>query len=353
MAKSSNQKLKQLYLLKILSEYTDENHAMTTRELIERLSQYGVNAERKSIYSDIEALNTMGFDILNDKCREHYGYYMASRNFELPELKLLVDAVQSSRFITEKKSRELIGKLERLCSKYDGVKLQRQVYVSDRLKAENENIYYNIDGIHEAIQNDGQISFRYYEWDVNKKMRFKQEGKRYVVSPYLLVWNDANYYLIAYELQSDLMKHFRVDKMTDLEQVQEKRCGSDVYKKYSPAIYSRKSFQMFGGKEMTVTMQCEEEMAGVMIDRFGKEVSMRRLADGKLLVRTEIMVSPPFYGWIAGMAGKVKITAPEDVAEDARNYLKKIIKQWDEEENPASRNHEGKRGEETWNSQIE
>lgn len=353
MAKSSNQKLKQLYLLKILSEYTDENHAMTTRELIERLAQYGVNAERKSIYSDIEALNTMGFDILNDKSREHYGYYMASRNFELPELKLLVDAVQSSRFITEKKSRELIGKLERLCSKYDGVKLQRQVYVSDRLKAENENIYYNIDGIHEAIQNDRQISFKYYEWDANKKMRFKKEGKRYVASPYLLVWNDANYYLIAYEVQSDLMKHFRVDKMTDLEQVQEKRCGSDVYKKYSPAIYSRKSFQMFGGKEITVTMQCEEDMAGVMIDRFGKEVSMRRLPNGKLLVRTEIMVSPPFFGWVAGMAGKVKITAPEDVAEDARNYLKKIIKQWDEEENTASRNHEEKRGEETWNSQIE
>lgn len=353
MAKSSNQKLKQLYLLKILSEYTDENHAMTTRELIERLAQYGVNAERKSIYSDIEALNTMGFDILNDKSREHYGYYMASRNFELPELKLLVDAVQSSRFITEKKSRELIGKLERLCSKYDGVKLQRQVYVSDRLKAENENIYYNIDGIHEAIQNDRQISFRYYEWDANKKMRFKKEGKQYVASPYLLVWNDANYYLIAYEVQSDLMKHFRVDKMTDLEQVQEKRCGSDVYKKYSPAIYSRKSFQMFGGKEISVTMQCEEDMAGVMIDRFGKEVSMRRLPNGKLLVRTEIMVSPPFYGWVAGMAGKVKITAPEDVAEDARNYLKKIIMQWDEEENTASRNHEEKRGEETWNSQIE
>lgn len=353
MAKSSNQKLKQLYLLKILSEYTDENHAMTTRELIERLAQYGVNAERKSIYSDIEALNTMGFDILNGKSREHYGYYMASRNFELPELKLLVDAVQSSRFITEKKSRELIGKLERLCSKYDGVKLQRQVYVSDRLKAENENIYYNIDGIHEAIQNDRQISFRYYEWDANKKMRFKKEGRRYIASPYLLVWNDANYYLIAYELQSDLMKHFRVDKMTDLEQVQKKRCGNDAYKKYSPAIYSRKSFQMFGGKEISVTMQCEEEMAGVMIDRFGKEVSMRRLPDGKLLVRTEIMVSAPFYGWVAGMAGKVKITAPEDVAKDAKNYLKKIIKQWDEEENPVSRDHEEKRGEETWNLQIE
>lgn len=352
MAKSSNQKLKQLYLLKILSEYTDENHAMTTRELIEKLAQYNVNAERKSIYSDIEALNTMGFDILNDKNREHYGYYMASRNFELPELKLLVDAVQSSRFITEKKSRELIGKLEKLCSRYDGVKLQRQVYVSDRLKAENENIYYNIDGIHEAIQNDRQISFRYYEWDAGKKMRFKKEGKRYVVSPYLLVWNDANYYLIAYEVQGGMMKHFRVDKMTDLIQEQEKRCGREAYKEYSPAIYSRKSFQMFGGKETLVTMQCEEEMAGVMIDRFGKEVPMRRLPDGKLLVRTEIMVSAPFYGWIAGMAGKVKITAPLEVAEDAREYLKRILKQWDEEDD-VPQNHGEKRGEETWNSQIE
>lgn len=331
MAKSSNQKLKQLYLLKILSEYTDEKHAMTTQELIEKLAEYDVKAERKSIYSDIEALNTMGFDIINDKSRSHYGYYIASRDFELPELKLLVDAVQSSRFITEKKSRELIGKLEKLCSKYDGGRLQRQVYVSDRLKAENESIYYNVDGIHEAIQKDRQISFRYYEWDADKNMRFKKDGKRYVVSPYLLVWNDANYYLVAFEAESSMIKHYRVDKMTELNIEEEARLGESEYQAFSPGIYTRKSFQMFGGKEVTVTMQCDEDMAGVMIDRFGKEVSMRRLAEGKLQVRTEIIVSPPFFGWIAGLNGKVKITAPKQVAAEAKEYLLGLVEKWNEE----------------------
>lgn len=330
MAKSSNQKLKQLYLLKILWEYTDENHAMTTRELIERLAQYGVNAERKSIYSDIEALNTMGFDILNDKDRKHYGYYMASRNFEMPELKLLVDAVQSSRFITEKKSRELIGKLEKLCSKYDAGKLQRQVYVSDRLKAENESIYYNIDGIHEAIQKNRQISFRYYEWDSDKKMRFKKEGQRYRVSPHMLIWNDANYYLVAFEEESNMIKHFRVDKMVEISVEEAERQGKEACKEFSPTIYSGKSFQMFGGEEITVTMLCEESVVGVMIDRFGKEVSMRQTKPGWFQVRTQIVVSPPFFGWLAGMGGKIKIIAPKEVAEEAVNHLKKVLEQWSE-----------------------
>ena len=330
MAKSSNQKLKQLYLLKILSEYTDETHALTTRELIEKLSEYNVNAERKSIYSDIEALNTMGYDILNDKNRNHYGYYMASRNFEMPELKLLVDAVQSSRCITEKKSRELIGKLEKLCSKYDAGKLQRQVYVSDRQKAENESIYYNIDGIHEAIQNDRQISFRYYEWDSNKKMRLKKEGQRYLVSPHMLIWNDANYYLVAFEGESGIIKHFRVDKMVELSVENAERQGKEACLEFSSAIYSRKSFQMFGGEEVAVTMLCEESMVGVMIDRFGKEVSMRQTQPGWFRVRTEIVVSPPFFGWLAGMGGKVKISAPKEVAEEAESYLKKVLEQWKE-----------------------
>jgi len=330
MARSSNQKLKQLYLLRILSEYTDEDHAMTTQELIEKLAEYDVSAERKSIYSDIEALNAIGFDILNDKSRDHNGYYMASRDFELPELKLLVDAVQSSRFITEKKSKELIGKLEKLCSKYEGSRLQRQVYVSDRLKAENESIYYNVDGIHEAIQNDRQISFRYYEWDANKNMHYKKEGKRYVVSPYLLVWNDANYYLVAFEEESGMIRHYRVDKMTDLKETENVRLGRKEYQAFSPGMYTRKSFQMFGGEEITVTMLCDESMAGVMIDRFGKEVSMRRMPEGKIQVRTEVVVSPPFYGWIAGLNGKVKITAPKEIAEGAKQFLQDLLKKWND-----------------------
>lgn len=329
MAKSSNQKLKHLQLLQILWENTDETHALTASELIDKLKLQGISAERKSIYSDVEALNAMGYDIINDKTKGHVGYYMASRDFELPELKLLVDAVQSSRFITEKKSRDLIGKLEKLCSKYEAGRLQRQVFVSDRLKAENESIYYNVDGIHEAIQENKQISFQYYEWDADKKMRFKKEGKRYQVSPYLLVWSDANYYLVAFEEESGILKHYRVDKMTGLKREKAARAGESAYKDFSPAVYAGKNFQMFGGRETVVVLECDESMAGVMIDRFGKEVKMRRLPNGKLSVRAEVVVSEPFFGWIAGLNGKVKIISPDDVAEQIKAYLTNLVKGWE------------------------
>jgi predicted DNA-binding transcriptional regulator YafY len=162
-------------------------------------------------------------------------------------------------------------------------------------------------------------------------MRYKKDGKRYLVSPYLLVWNDANYYLVAYEAESGMIKHYRVDKMSDLQVEEQKRQGKEEYQAFSPGVYTRKNFQMFGGKEVTVTMQCEADMAGVMIDRFGKEVSMRQLSSGKIQVRTEVIVSPPFFGWIAGLNGKVQITAPEEIAAEVKTYLLGLIQKWDEE----------------------
>ncbi len=326
MAKSANQKLKLLYLLRILSQETDENHALSTSELIQRLEAFDIHAERKSIYSDMESLNVLGYDIMNDRKKEHNGFYMASREFELPELKLLVDAVQSSRFITEKKSGELIHKLESLCSKYDAGRLQREVFVSDRIKAENEAIYYSIDVIHEAISANRQISFQYYEWDADKKMRFRKGGSRYQVSPYLLIWNDANYYLAAFDTDGGILKHFRVDKMTGVtmdEALRDKKAHTRI----SPARYANKNFNMFRGEEMSVSLGCEESMAGVIIDRFGKEVAMRRLSDGSVSVRANIDVSNQFFGWITGFGGKVWIRSPKEISDQYRAYLQSILEQ--------------------------
>ncbi len=232
MPKAANQKLKLLYLLKILNEKTDENHCLSTQELIEELALYDIKAERKSIYDDIECLNVFGYDVEYIKAQKGGGYYLAERDFELPELKLLVDAVQSSRFITQKKSWELISKIEKLAGPYEGKRLQRQVYVVGRVKAENESIYYNIDQIHKAIQDNAPITFTYLKWNSKKELEPRRDGKRYEVSPWALTWKDENYYLIAYDDRQESIKHFRVDKMSRISELsKESRKGGEAFER--------------------------------------------------------------------------------------------------------------------------
>ncbi len=330
MAKAPNQKLKILYLLKILNEYTDEENALSAAELIEKLAAYDVTAERKSIYSDIEALIDAGYDIVKTRSKDNSGFYMASRDFELAELKLLVDAVSSSKFITEKKSRELIGKLEKLCSKYEAGELSRQIYVSDRVKAGNEAIYYTIDGINNAILHNKQISFHYSEWDENKKLKFRREGEKYVVSPYLLVWSDENYYLVAYE-EGKGIRHYRADKISDIDVLDEKREGRNEYRDFSPGSFTKKNFQMFAGEETMVSIECDSDMVGVMIDRFGKDITIRNMGDNRVRIRTDIVVSPLFFGWLAGLQGRAKVVLPDSVAKEASDYLKGVALRWEEQ----------------------
>lgn len=329
MARSSNQKLKLIYLLKILNEHTDEKHALSAAELIERLKAYDVSAERKSIYSDIEALQNIGYDIIKSRGKDNSGFYMASRDFELTELKLLVDAVSSSRFITEKKSKELIAKLEKLCSKHEASALSRQVFVSDRVKTDNESIYYVVDGIHEAILLNSKISFHYSEWDENKELKLRRNGEAYVVSPYLLVWTDENYYLVAYENDKGI-RHYRVDKMSDLTVLNEKREGRSEYRSFSPGSFAKKNFAMFAGEETTVTIECDPSLVGVMIDRFGKGISIRKVAADKIRIRTDVVVSPMFFGWLAGLRGQAKIVSPEDVRKEACEYMENIVNSWNQ-----------------------
>ena len=212
MPKSPGQKLKLLYIIEMLEQNTDENHPMSTAEIIERLEANGIHSERKSIYDDIEKLCDFGYDIIQVHSRLGGGYYLAGREFELAELKLLVDAVQSSRFITTKKSRELIKKLEKKAGKHDAGKLQRQVYVAGRIKTENESIYYNIDNIHRSIQENKQIGFTYLDWNLKKQLAERKNGYR-EVSPWALIWREENYYLAAFDAEDGIIKHYRVDKM--------------------------------------------------------------------------------------------------------------------------------------------
>lgn len=241
MPKSSNQKLKLLYLLRILQKETDEEHYLNSQQLIERLEKYDISAERKSIYDDIARLTDFGYDIIHVKTKGGSGYYMGSREFELAELKLLVDVVQASRFITLRKSRELINKLEQFVSGKEAQQLQRQVYVAGRVKTDNESIYYNVDFIHRAIQENRQISFQYMEWTLDKKLVPRKGGARYVISPWALSWNDENYYLIGYDKEADLMKHYRVDKMGSIGLTREERQGSSVFENFDIAVYTNKT----------------------------------------------------------------------------------------------------------------
>ncbi|MBQ7974527.1 MAG: WYL domain-containing protein [Clostridia bacterium] len=321
MPKNRNQKLKILYLLKILTEKTDESHPMSMPNIITELERYGISAERKSIYDDLEALELYGADICSVKGKNS-GYFLASRDFELPELKLLVDSVQASKFITKKKSMELISKLEKLASTHEATHLQRQVFVTNRVKAVNETIYYVVDKIYDAISRNKKISFRYFEWTVEKEKRYRKDGERYVETPVTLSWDDENYYLITYKEKYKGFTHYRVDKMTDLEILSEAREMPE--EKFDPADYAKKVFGMFGGEETAVEVKFHNALAGVVIDRFGEEVFMRKLDSNWFVARFKVAISPQFFSWIMSFGSKAEIISPADVRGKLRELLKEL-----------------------------
>lgn len=328
MPRSSNQKLKLIYIMKILLERTDDTHSITMPEIIDALASYGVNAERKSVYSDIENLRLYGLDIIGIQEERTYHYHIGSRQFELAELKLLVDSVQAAKFITTKKSDELIKKIEALASKYEASQLHRQVFVAGRVKTMNESIYYNVDMIHTAIAQNSRITFQYFQWNVDKKMELRHDGALYEVSPWSLSWDDENYYLIAYDSTEDIIKHFRVDKMLNIEANGRSREGKHEFKAFDMAAYARKMFGMYAGKEEWVCIECNNSYAGIMIDRFGKDVSMIRTGEEKFVVNVEVAVSRQFIAWIIGLGEGVKIIAPESVVKMMDNEIDRLVKQY-------------------------
>lgn len=328
MAKSSNQKLKLVYLMKILLEKTDETHSITMSEIIDALQAYGIGAERKSLYDDLEALRVYGMDIIGTQEDRKYYYHVGNRQFELAELKLLVDSVQSAKFITEGKSNELIKKIEGLASQYEASQLHRQVFVNGRVKTMNESIYYNVDRIHTAIAENSRIRFRYFQWNVDKEMELRHNGAVYEVSPWALSWDDENYYLIAYDGIRGIIKHFRVDKMLNIESSGEQREGKQMFKSFNMAAYARKTFGMYGGVEEWVRIKCDNSLAGVMIDRFGKDISMTRLNEKQFVATVDVAVSRQFMAWVIGLGDGAEIIGPESVVDEMREEIKRLAGQY-------------------------
>ncbi len=330
MPKGTNQKFKLYRLAQIMLEQTDEEHYITMPEIVKALEGCGVTADRKSVYQDLRDLEILGIEVEGEPAGKGYHYHVISRPFELPELKLLVDAIQSSKFITEKKSNALIHKLEKLVSKYEAQKLQRQVFVSGRIKTMNESIYYTVDAIHNAISENRKIEFQYYQWNVKKEMKLRRDGAYYRVSPWGLSWDDENYYLVGFDAQAGEIRHYRVDKMLHIRMTDETREGREHFRKLDMAEYAKKSFGMFGGEEQDVKLLVEDSLAGVIIDRFGKDVILIPAGDGHFTVNVRVMVSRQFLGWVFSLGEKVKILGPDTVIRQMRAEGQRLLAQYGE-----------------------
>ena len=317
MPKQEGQKTKLLALLRIFEQKTDENHLLNVPQLVELLEQQNILAERKSIYSDIETLCALGYDIQLRRGRGG-GYWLASRTFELSELKLLVDAVQSSKVISARTSKKIIHKLEALCSEYDGSQLQRQVYVDGRPKSDSTTLLYSIDALHNAINTGHMVQFRY-----------KNDGTR-TVSPWQLAWEGGCYYLIAYQDEKEPanIRNYRVDRMSSVVVLDKPRRGKAEFRQFDLPRYLRMHFNMYGGPERRVTLRCTADLLPVMKDRFGRDPMYLNDEEGTHVhFDVPVCVSPQFYGWVCGFGGKVEVLAPADVRQGLHDVVQGLAQQ--------------------------
>lgn len=322
--------LKTFYILEILMQMTDENHPMNAAGMIRVLDEtYQIRLNRATVYSEIRKITDAGVDVVRREGKPS-GYYIASRRFELAELKLLVDAVQSSKFITVRKSEQLIRKLESLCSRDEARQLGSQVTIYNRSKTANETIYYNVDMIHTAIFRNHQITFRYAEWTMEKEMRFRHGGAFYNVSPLHLIWDDENYYLIAFDERVQGVRHYRVDKMRNMTIQEDPRSAPALEQKIDVAAFSRKTFGMYNGEDVNVHLRGEKDLAGVVLDRFGTDIWMRPLDEQTFSAQVTVTVSRQFFGWLTAIGSGLKIIGPPHVKEAYRSYLREILDAMDE-----------------------
>lgn len=318
MANREHQKGKLLALMRILWEQTDAGNGLTMAELIARLAEEGIDAERKSIYTDIECLRSFGLAIEKRQADGKQTYHLVERIFSLAELKLLTDAVQSFKLLPEEESRALTNKLRSLTSHKEAMALSRQLVVTDRLHHRNREVYESVDRLQRAIAANQQVSFRYFDWNREKQQVLRHGGARYVLSPWLLVWEEGNYYLAAYDSLRKALRHYRVDKMIDVRLTDLPREGKDAFEATRPEAYGRGMFGMFGGKSELVTLRCANRCAGIILERFGQEVTL--FADGAehFTVRVRVVPCELFYAWVIGFGEEMQLMAPDSAVQALR-----------------------------------
>ena len=328
MASGSNQKLKLLYLTKMFHEKTDENNGLTMAEIIAFLAKHDIRANRKTLYQDFAELKKFDIDILSERQGKRVVYFLASRKFELPEMKLLVDSVQSAKFISDKKSRILIKKLESLVSDYEASELHRQVIINGRIKTMNESIYYHVDKIHRAIHTNRQVDFRYGNWDINKKIVPRHGGKIYHISPWHLIWDNEYYYLLGYDSEVQLIKHFRLDKMLEPKISKKPREGAHEIEDLDIATYSNRLTGMFAGPPVKLSMEVKTDLIGVIIDRFGSNINLIPKDDEYCIAHVDAVISNQFLGWIIGLGPGIKIIAPADAVQRLKEIGQRLLEQY-------------------------
>lgn len=332
-----NQPLKLLYLVRIFEQKTDQDHGLTIGQIIELLEKEHVRAERKMLYRDIQELRTFGYEIASHKQNRTCYYYLADRPFELAELKMIIDSVQSARFLSAEKSDEIIARLESLTSQYQAGQLQRQVLISGRVKSMNDSVFETVDVIHQAIARSRQVKFRYAQWNVRKQLELRHHGAWYEESPWHLIWDNEYYYLAAYEGSSGKIKHFRVDKMSSLQILDKPREGQEVFSSLDASTYANRHFGMFGGTEGTVVLRCQNSFAGVILDRFGQETDIRPRRDGTFEASVRVVLSDQFYGWLVSVQDGVTLVRPASCVRQMRRLLEKLQEQYLPEESVHSK----------------
>ena len=325
MPKSDNQKLKIFYILDYLQKNSHQEHPVRAAELLSMLErQHNIVCDRKTVYSDIAALQDYGVDIVSIPGKNG-GYYIASRTFELPELKLLIDAVQSSRFLTEKKSRELIEKLCNQCSVHDARLMRRDVLVSGRVKSMNETIYYNVDAIQEAISQNRQITFRYFDWGIDGKRRYR--NREYTASPYGLCQDHENCYLLAHSPRHGVTS-YRVDRMSDIRILENPRIPCPELTGKAFTEHANRLFQMFAGDSTNVKLRFHKRLVNVVIDRFGRDTMLIPDGDDHFVFTVNVAVSPMFLSWVIGFGSNAKILYPQSVIDQCRQMCLEAMEQY-------------------------
>ena len=317
-----------LYLQRLLEVETDENHSITMNEIISRLNSYGIPAERKTIYQDIEILREIGVDIEGKRAGKSFYYSIKSREFALSEVKLLVDAVRGSKFITREKSRELINKLKKFTSKYEGIKLEQEESRNTYIKSDNEEIFDNVEQIHRAIKENHNIQFQYFDWTKDKKKVLRHDSAIYNVSPYITIWKNEHYYMVGYDVKSNMRKNYRIDRMINLGIKNESRSGKELFEHFSTEKFSSETYGMFSGEIEEVCIGFNNKFVNVAIDQFGKDIMMFPNGDDFFTINVKVAISEQFFGWIFALGDGAKIIGPDRVVEQMKRSLCRNYQQY-------------------------
>ena len=327
MRNYSNPKLKLLYLKQFFEECTDEDHPASMPDILTYLDSKGIHAERKGIYADISYLEDFGMELRDEDKERSKSYRLLDRDFEPSEIKLILDSVASSKFLSEKKSMDLMAKLEKLVSVHQRQSLKRQIKVTGRVKSMNGSVMYSVDTIHNAIASDTTVKFKYFHYNIQKEREYTHDGKPYEVSPWTLIYDNSNYYLLAF-VESGI-RTFRVDRMAEVKQGAKERQGKEQFESFDLASFTKATFGMYSGKEEKVEMVFHNTMIDTVIDKFGKDVFISVVDDYHFRITVPVAVSPQFFGWIFGLGGKVTIVGPKSVVKQMQDMLEKVSKRYE------------------------